>query len=37
MKQTLTVSVAALGLLDDSGAKDWDENFWMTGECFGWT
>ena len=23
--------------LDDSGAKDWDENFWMTGECFGWT
>ena len=23
--------------MDDSGAKDWDENFWMTGECFGWT
>lgn len=22
---------------DDSGAKDWDENFWMTGECWGWT
>ena len=21
---------------DDSGAKDWDENFWMTGECWGW-
>lgn len=20
-----------------TGAKDWDENFWMTGECFGWT
>lgn len=20
-----------------SGAKLWDENFWMTGECFGWT
>ncbi len=18
-------------------AKNWDENFWMTGECFGWT
>lgn len=23
--------------VDDSGAKDWDENFWMTGECWGWT
>ena len=22
---------------DDSGAKNWDENFWMTGECWGWT
>lgn len=22
---------------DTAGAKDWDENFWMTGECFGWT
>ena len=22
---------------DDSGAKDWDENFWMTGEYWGWT
>ena len=21
----------------DTGASDWDENFWMTGECFGWT
>lgn len=21
----------------DTGAADWDENFWMTGECFGWT
>ncbi len=21
---------------DTAGAKDWDENFWMTGECFGW-
>ena len=23
--------------VDDSGAKDWDENFWMMGECWGWT
>ena len=23
--------------VDNTGAKDWDENFWMTGECFGWT
>lgn len=22
---------------DSAGAKDWDESFWMTGECFGWT
>ena len=22
--------------VDNSGAKDWDESFWMTGECFGW-
>lgn len=22
---------------DNSGAKEWDENFWMTGECWGWT
>ncbi|MCH5150232.1 MAG: InlB B-repeat-containing protein [Spirochaetales bacterium] len=22
---------------DDSGAKGWDESFWMTGECWGWT
>ena len=22
---------------DNSGAKKWDENFWMTGECWGWT
>lgn len=22
---------------DKSGAKDWDEAFWMTGECWGWT
>lgn len=22
---------------DNSGAKDWDEAFWMTGECWGWT
>lgn len=21
----------------DTGAADWDESFWMTGECFGWT
>ena len=21
----------------DTGAADWDEAFWMTGECFGWT
>lgn len=21
----------------DTGAEDWDESFWMTGECFGWT
>lgn len=21
---------------DSAGAKDWDESFWMTGECFGW-
>ena len=21
----------------DTGAADWDENFWMTAECFGWT
>ena len=21
---------------DTAGAKDWDESFWMTGECFGW-
>ncbi|MBD5403568.1 MAG: starch-binding protein [Treponema sp.] len=21
----------------ETGAKNWDENFWMTGECFGWT
>ena len=21
----------------DTGAADWDEGFWMTGECFGWT
>ena len=21
---------------DTAGAKDWDENFWMTGEHFGW-
>ena len=21
----------------DQYAKDWDEDFWMTGECFGWT
>lgn len=20
----------------DTGAEDWDESFWMTGECFGW-
>lgn len=20
-----------------TGAEDWDESFWMTGECFGWT
>lgn len=20
----------------DTGAADWDESFWMTGECFGW-
>ena len=23
--------------VDNSGAKDWDEAFWMTGECWGWT
>lgn len=23
--------------VDNSGAKDWDEDFWMTGECWGWT
>ena len=23
--------------VDNSGAKDWDESFWMTGECWGWT
>lgn len=23
--------------IDNSGAKDWDESFWMTGECWGWT
>ena len=23
--------------VDDSGAKNWDEAFWMTGECWGWT
>ena len=23
--------------VDNSGAKDWDEEFWMTGECWGWT
>lgn len=23
--------------VDNSGAKNWDENFWMTGECWGWT
>ncbi len=23
--------------VDESGAKDWEQNFWMTGECFGWT
>ena len=22
---------------DSAGAKNWDENFWMTGECFGWS
>lgn len=22
---------------DTAGAKDWDENFWMTGEHFGWS
>lgn len=22
---------------DPAGAKEWDESFWMTGECFGWT
>ena len=22
---------------DKSGAKGWDEAFWMTGECWGWT
>lgn len=22
---------------EDTGASDWDEAFWMTGECFGWT
>ncbi len=22
---------------DTAGAKSWDESFWMTGECFGWT
>ena len=21
----------------DTGAADWDESFWMTGECWGWT
>lgn len=21
---------------DPAGAKEWDESFWMTGECFGW-
>lgn len=21
---------------DTAGAKEWDENFWMTGECFDW-
>lgn len=21
----------------DTGAADWDESFWMTGECFSWT
>ena len=23
--------------VDNSGAKNWDENFWMTGEAWGWT
>ncbi len=23
--------------VDNTGAKDWDENFWMTGEHWGWT
>lgn len=23
--------------VDNSGAKNWDEAFWMTGECWGWT
>ena len=23
--------------VDNSGAKEWDEDFWMTGECWGWT
>ena len=23
--------------IDYSGAKDWDESFWMTGESWGWT
>ena len=23
--------------VDNSGAKGWDEAFWMTGECWGWT
>ena len=22
---------------DTAGAKSWDESFWMTGECFGWS
>lgn len=25
------------GEYDGSAAADWDESFWMTGECFGWT
>ena len=23
--------------VDTSGAKNWTQGFWMTGECFGWT
>lgn len=35
-QSALTTWRADSSKLDDSGAKDWDENFWMTGECFGW-